>query len=163
LKNHLPAHRTHIALSGIYINRAGRIGFLHRPQLPKSGESILDSATRRLTNLRSACRIAASATPLLLIASILLMRPIAFSGEIGLILAARFLIFSSISAIVAIIFSFSSCRDASVIFLVFRFLAFHNTEVSKKFVPSFFKKIQEIYAKFTLFLQFNGFKCQLIR
>lgn len=77
------AQFTHLFDCGINIILPKGIGFLHRTQMPKSLSSTFVKASSSFFNLFSDCFNEASFILLLLMASMRLTRPIAFSGEIG--------------------------------------------------------------------------------
>lgn len=111
---YLSAQGTQRSLCGMSISRAEGMGLPQCEQLPKPGESILVRAIRRLDNLRLVERRPASATLLLLIASILLIRPMALSGEMGSEFSSLRTTSASVSAIVAMIFSLNMALSSAV-------------------------------------------------
>ena len=87
-------------------------------QIPKSGFSSFERAIFSFESFCLVARIAASATLLLLIASIRLTLPIEFSGEIGLIASSKPFIFSLVCVIASKIFFFNASFSSLVIFIV---------------------------------------------
>jgi len=78
-----PAQPTHSSVSGIIISRLTGIGSPHPVHNPNSGFSIMSRDLFSFTSLISALCSDASTMLLLLIASMRVMRPIAFSGATG--------------------------------------------------------------------------------
>ena len=89
------------------------IGRPHLLQLPKSFSLIFSRAILKFVNLRRAERKAASETPLLLIASIRLTLPIAFSGEIGFVASSSRLTSADVLMMADSIFDFKVARSVS--------------------------------------------------
>lgn len=102
------AQFTQYRLSGLISIRPNGIGLWHFKQSPKSLSSILDNTCCRFLNFSSDCRRAASVMLLLLMASILEIRPMATSGATGFVNSWYSLTNNSVSEILSRSICFNS-------------------------------------------------------